>query len=215
MLSAERDRVIEVCAAIVKGGQILRSFERLVNPGVRVTQAITSLTGITNEMVQGKLTTEVVFRDLAIFVESRPILAHNASFDRRFYYAEMKRTGVQEEAKNTFLCSLLLCRRFLHDLPNHKLANLKGYLGFEESQSHQDHRAASDVAVTVCLWSHLCDVIQKSNIMGVLRQGQGQEQEQDQRHLPSPPSPPSLPSIPPPSLPPSPSPASPGRSVPL
>ena len=50
--SADYDRVIEVGVVKIKNYKIIDTFQEFVNPGMRITGAITSLTGITNNMVK-------------------------------------------------------------------------------------------------------------------------------------------------------------------
>ncbi len=154
-LSANRHRVIEVCAAILDGDTIKGVFNTLVNPGehVKIPSFITKLTGISKSMLVGQPDSNTVMRDLFKFVGNRWILAHNAAFDKGFYQSEMARSGY--EVSNNFLCSLLLARRLLPDAPSHKLSSLKQYLDYRMPEDHHDHRAYSDVLVTIHLWHRL------------------------------------------------------------
>lgn len=152
-LSANDDRIIEVGAAIVKGLKIIKTFSSLCDPGYRIPYFITDITGITNQMIKGKPIPEDVMYDLNEFIGKRPILAHNASFDSKFLYAEMNRINIA--INNPVLCTLLLSRRLIQNASNHKLGTLKKYINFKEKEGHQDHRALDDVKVTVALWLHL------------------------------------------------------------
>ncbi|MCX6984728.1 MAG: exonuclease domain-containing protein [Lentisphaerae bacterium] len=53
-LSADYCRVIEVAAVIIRNGEVVESFVRLMNPGRRLPFYITAITGITDEMLEGK-----------------------------------------------------------------------------------------------------------------------------------------------------------------
>lgn len=152
-LSANDDHIIEVGAAIVKGLKIIKTFSSLCDPGYRIPYFITDITGITNQMIKGKPRPEDVMYDLNEFIGKRPILAHNASFDSKFLYAEMNRINI--DINNPVLCTLLLSRRLIQNASNHKLGTLKQYINFKEKEGHQDHRALDDVKVTVALWLHL------------------------------------------------------------
>ncbi len=52
-----------------------------------------------------------VMRDVSDFVGDLPIVAHNASFDAKFWDAELAR--IQRSRQQDFVCSLLLSRRLL------------------------------------------------------------------------------------------------------
>lgn len=149
-LSADYDRVIEVGAVIVRGGQIIDSFAQLMDPGQSIPPFITSLTGISPAMIKGQPSPKTVMPRLKTFMGNRPILAHNASFDRRFLHAEMARANLQVE--NPMLCSLLLSRRLLLDVKNHKLGTLAAYFNIETGRAH---RALDDVKVTAEVWAQL------------------------------------------------------------
>ncbi len=159
-LSAQYERVIEVGAALVKGNQVTKTFSQLCYPGTSISSFITEFTGITNSMLRGQPKPEIVMSKLHKFIGSRPILAHNASFDRQFLYAEMERGKL--EVPNSILCTLLLSRRIIVGASNYKLATLKQYIKFNSEKSHQDHRALDDVKVTAALWVFLRNEIEKS-----------------------------------------------------
>ena len=51
-VSPARDRIIEIGAVRVEGGNVTAEYSRLVNPGRPVGSFITNLTGISDEMVR-------------------------------------------------------------------------------------------------------------------------------------------------------------------
>src|SRR5690625_4025006 len=53
-VSADRDRLIEIAAVKVRGGEIIERFTQLIDPERAVPQRITRITGITTAMVFGK-----------------------------------------------------------------------------------------------------------------------------------------------------------------
>lgn len=156
-LSADYERVIEVGAAVVKEGEIQSTFCSLCNPRERIPYAITALTGITNEMLDGQPSPEQVMEEFYHYLGDRPLIAHNASFDSRFLHAEMGR--IDKALENPFLCTMLLSRRLIPDAENHKLGTLKRHVGYKEDEGHRDHRALDDVKVTAALWTHLTTLV--------------------------------------------------------
>jgi len=151
-MKADYCRVIEVGAVLVRKNAIVDSFSELMDPGQRIPGFIQQLTGITNEMVAGKPSPEVVMEQLIEFVGDRPILAHNASFDKRFYFAEMKRADIV--ADNRFFCSMMLARRLAPHSPNHKLGTLVDYFDVR-TDDFNAHRALDDAAATARVWLKL------------------------------------------------------------
>lgn len=151
-MTTDSCRVIETGAVLVKGNEIIDTFSQLMDPGVYIPGFIQELTGITNDMIAGKPSTETVMEQLYDFVGERPILAHNASFDRRFYFAEMKRANVN--AQNEFFCSMLLARRLVPYSPDYKLGTLIDYFGVR-TDDFNAHRALDDAAATARVWIKL------------------------------------------------------------
>ena len=156
-LSADYCRVIEVAAVIVRNGEVADSFVRLMNPGRRLPFYITNLTGITDEMLEGKPNPESVMLDLMRFLGDRPCVAHKASFDSSFYHAEMNRAGIGHE--RSFFCTMLLARRLIQDSPDHQLGTLTNHLNLPRPSEGSCHRALYDVMLTVELWNRIENIV--------------------------------------------------------
>ena len=156
-LRAGADRIIEVAAVIVQDGEIVATFSELMNPGFQIPSFITGLTGISNAMVRGKPRPENIMPRLRDFLGNHVCIAHNASFDQRFFTAEMELAG--QPHGRTFLCSLLLARRLLQRMPNHQLGTLSRHLRLTMPTGLTAHRALADALITCKLWKHLCDVL--------------------------------------------------------
>lgn len=93
------DRTIEIGAVLLENGTIADRFQRLMNPGFRISRFIEGYTGITNEMLKGEPRCEEVMADFSEFIAGHNIVAHNASFDRRFLDAELKRLNQAYEGE--------------------------------------------------------------------------------------------------------------------
>jgi len=161
--SPKVERVIEASAVILRGEDVISTFSSLCNPDRAVGQKVTELTGISNEMLQGADTNGTVMLGLHEFIGNRPIICHNASFDKRFLEMEMKKIG--KSISNEFLCTLLLARRLVVSEEGHSLQALKEIVGFAGGCSHKDHRALADVQVTVAVWLFLQNIV-RENIYG-------------------------------------------------
>jgi len=152
-LSADWCRIIEVGAVIVREGRVVDSFVELMHPGCRLPWEITALTGITDAMLMGKPSPEEVMPAFRQFLGNRVCVAHNASFDSRFFFAEMKRARLEHD--RPFLCTMMLARRLMADAPNHKLGTLVRHLQLDSPANLRAHRALDDVLMTVALWNRL------------------------------------------------------------
>ena len=137
-------RATEVAIVLIEGGQVVGSFQSLMNAGVWVPPFITQLTGITNAMVAAAPAADQVMREAHAFVAGAPMVAHNAPFDRGFWQAELARTDC--DAAHPYACTVRLSRRLFPNALNHKLGTL---VDFHDIQSAGPaHRALADASVT-------------------------------------------------------------------
>lgn len=142
------DRAIEIGAVKLLHGEVIDTYQALMNPGKRVSSFIEQYTGISNQMLVDAPPCEAVMESFAGFIGDSNLLAHNASFDSRFLAAEFAR--INRNIPGRFLCSLLLSRRLYQAAPNHKLATLIKYKNI--SAKGQYHRALFDAEMTAKLW---------------------------------------------------------------
>ncbi len=151
------DRPTEIAVTLVSGGRIIDRFQSLMNPGRHVPWQVTQLTGITNEMVASAPAVEKVMRQAARFVGRHPIVAHKASFDRKFWDAELDRLSLAGSA--TFACTMLISRRLYPAAPNHKLGTLVDMLDLPKPT--RAHRAMADAEMAAHLWLRIEHDLQK------------------------------------------------------
>lgn len=141
-------RAIEIGAVKLVDGQVRERFQGLMNPGRRVNPFIEGLTGISNEMLADAPACAVVMSEFADFIDGHDLVAHNASFDRRFLDAELARIG--RDYSGEFACSMLAARRVYREVPDHKLGTLVAYNGIPPTGTF--HRALADAEMTAGLW---------------------------------------------------------------
>jgi DNA polymerase III subunit epsilon len=152
-LQPAHDRTIEVAATLMVDHQPVDTFCRLMHPVFALPSFITSLTGITDQMLRGQPRPEEVMPSLQKFVRGLPIVAHNASFDRAFLQAELARAGLRAESE--FLCTMRLARRLAPGLPSYRLDALVDALQVRAPSARQFHRSLADVNHTVAIWQNL------------------------------------------------------------
>ena len=150
-------RATEVAICLLEDGRIVDRYASLMNAGVHIPSFITQLTGITNAMVAAAPPADAVMREAAAFVGQRPMVAHNAAFDRQFWRSELAHCGLT--AANDFACTLLLSRRLYPDAPNHKLGTLAQW--FDLPVSGRAHRALADAEVAAHLLARMQHDLQK------------------------------------------------------
>jgi DNA polymerase-3 subunit epsilon len=145
------DRAIEVGAVLIRDNRIVDRFQSLMNPGKRISGFIENYTGITNRMLQSAPPAEEVMHRFAHFIAPHHLVAHNASFDRRFLENELRR--IQKPCSLDFACSLLISRRIYPDAPSHSLESLVSYKKLKTDGVH--HRALADAEMTGHLWINM------------------------------------------------------------
>lgn len=140
-------RATEVAIVLLEDGQVVDRYQSLMNAGVWIPPFITQLTGITNAMVRDAPPAAEVMREAARFVGDAPMVAHNASFDRKFWQGELAR--LELAAPQPFACTVLLSRRLYPQAPNHKLGTLVDFHGLP--RTGQAHRALADAEMAAAL----------------------------------------------------------------
>ena len=155
-------RVIEVSIlhATLEGG-IQHQETHLINPGVRIPPMITRVTGITQAMVSQGLFPEDVWPDCLDRLETGVLTAHNLEFDYSFLQAEyrhLEHSFVRPAEQR--LCTVLLSRLLLADLPSRSLPNLVEHFGFDVGPSH---RAGADTRACWLLAERLLRQIQSES----------------------------------------------------
>ncbi len=145
------DRATEVAIVMMEGGRVVDRFQSLMNAGVRIPSFITQLTGITNAMVAAAPPAAQVMAEAGRFVGDVPMVAHNASFDRKFWVEELARAGL--DAPQPFACTVLLSRRLYPQAPSHRLGALADF--HRLPRTGQAHRALADAEMAAALLARI------------------------------------------------------------
>jgi len=155
------DRAIEIGAIKIDGGRVVAQFQELMYPGQRVNSFIESYTGISNEMLAGARPCPEVMCDFADFIDGYNLVAHNASFDKRFLDAELGL--IPMDYGGQFACSMLAARRVYQCAPNHQLGTLISHINIPSGGTF--HRALYDSEMTAKLWlAMLNDIAERSGL---------------------------------------------------
>lgn len=139
-LSHYSNEIIEIAALRIENGKIIDQFQTLVKPHNIISPSITRITGITNEMVKNSPDILDVLPDFFKFIGDSPLVGHNITFDLRFLNSYL-----DENLTNLLADTMLIARKKLPNLDNHKLETIVRHLNITD---HQDHRALSDCNIT-------------------------------------------------------------------
>lgn len=80
-LDPDEDYIIEIGAVRFQDGKIKEEFSTLVDPGIPIPEAITLLTGISDDDVVGAPKFKAISKALRDFIGDAPILGHKVSWD--------------------------------------------------------------------------------------------------------------------------------------
>ena len=148
----EGDKITEVGAVRIVDGKIVDKFQTLVNPGIKISQEITDLTGIDDEMVKDAPPFEKIIPDLFKYVDGAYIVAHNIEFDYKFIKYSAKESGYIFNNKG--IDTRALSREVVKGLKNYKLNTVCGHFGIE----FLHHRALSDAHATAKMFLELISI---------------------------------------------------------
>ena len=143
-LDPQHDAVIEVGALRFSGSHEIESFSTFVNPGRRIPQFITELTGISDAEVARAPSIRQVAQELRTFVGDDTLVGHNIGFDVAFLRKE-KVLSTNPRIDTFSLASILVPHAGRYSLGNlvHELG-----LAFEA----QTHRALDDARLAHALF---------------------------------------------------------------
>lgn len=132
-------RVLEVAALRYENGEVAEEFSSLINPGVRVPEFITGITGITDADVADAPSFREVAQQLGEVLDGAVFIAHNVNFDYSFIKAEFARIGIPYNAKK--LCTVRLSRYLYGQSKGHSLEKL---IARHDIPFRKRHRALDD-----------------------------------------------------------------------
>jgi len=154
-------RIIELGAYHVRAGAIIDEFQSLIDPGVSLPRFIATLTGISDEMLQGAPKFPEIVDAWLNFAGDAVLVAHNSSFDLGLLNREIARVFPGCRMRNAELCTVKLARRIIRNLDSHNLDALAEHFGIEIVTRH---RAASDARATAELLLRLLDELESQGV---------------------------------------------------
>ena len=142
-LNTNTDKIIEIGAVKVSNGEIVDRFSTFVNPGVHISDKISKLTGIYDDMVESYAGEEDILPEFIEFIGESVMVAHNAGFDTAFVKRFAREKAIQLD--NTIVDTVELGKTLLPNLRNYKLDTICDELGVS-LENH--HRAVDDAEAT-------------------------------------------------------------------
>ncbi|WP_430817735.1 exonuclease domain-containing protein [Carboxylicivirga sp. RSCT41] len=143
-------KITEIAIYRHDGSRVVDEFVSLVNPESYIPPFITSLTGITNEMVESAPPFYQIAKDVVDICKDAVFVAHNAAFDYNFIKEEFRNLGYNFDMPT--ICTVKLSRKLLPGHASYSLGKICPELGIGNDARH---RAAGDALATVQLFEIL------------------------------------------------------------
>ena len=153
------DRVIEVGIARYENGQKVAEYEQLIDPQRRISAGVTALTGISQQMVEGKPTFAQQFEQMMrVLGNGALILGHNVRFDLSFLRKEFRGAGheITEALDNAPVLDTVRIARKRFGRGGNGLQRLCRRLGYEPPVAH---RALPDAITTGIVFEKLIEPV--------------------------------------------------------
>lgn len=154
------DRITEVAAVKIKDGKVTDQFESLVKTNQYIPDMVSNLNGITENILDSAPPAELVMTRLVKFIgKNSTLVAHNASFDRRFFQNELELSGISEY--RNFICTMLLSRRLYQYCTDHTLSTMAKFHDIDFDGT--SHRAMPDTMVAAQLFINILHDLEVHN----------------------------------------------------
>ena len=159
------DTIIEIGAVLIQNGEIIDRFDELINPGRKLPDKITELTGITDEMLKDKDTEENAVKRFIEFFKDYPMVAHNAKFDCSFLEMAYKKYNLGT-FNNCVIDTLELSRALDTGFARHNLSALVKRYNVEWDESSH-HRGDYDAEGTAKVFDKMIKKLFNQNIENI------------------------------------------------
>jgi len=159
------DRVISIAGVHVRGGRVKRHeiFDALVHPGRAIPPESVKFHGITDLMVVGAPTIDVVLPAFLRFARDAVLVGHEASFDLRFLEPELRRMGLPSLTGTRSILDTRLLSRSLHGPgESHSLEAIALRLGVTVAGRHS---ALGDALTTAEILARLLTLLQSRGVL--------------------------------------------------
>lgn len=153
--------ITEIGAVKYKGGDLIGTFQTLVDPGLAIPPTITLLTGITQAMVVDAPQIATVLPSLLEFIGDAVIVGQNVRFDLSFLNAAAVRLGYGKLPNKSCDTASLARRLIRQEVRNLRLQSLAAHF---RSPTTPNHRALEDARATAHVFHAL---LERAGSLGV------------------------------------------------
>lgn len=163
---ASAHSITEIAICLFDGSQVVDEYQTLINPGTALPRFITTLTGITDEMLEDSPAFAEVAEEVHSFLKDAVFVAHNVNFDYSFIRAELQACGINWNPPR--LCTVRLARKAFPGFRSYGLEKLCRELGVINTAAH---RAMGDTRATMEIFSKILRVVPELELRKMLGKG--------------------------------------------
>jgi DNA polymerase-3 subunit epsilon len=155
------DEIIQIGAVRAVNNRMLRQevFDQIIDPGIPLKPAGIPIHGITEDMVRGQPTLDVVLPSFHEFCAETVLVAHNAAFDMRFL--QIKESSLGLRFNQPVLDTLLLSAVIHPNQEAHSLESIAQRMGVNVVGRHT---ALGDAFVTGEIFLKMIPLLAEQNI---------------------------------------------------
>ena len=147
-----KHEIIEIGLLKVMGWNVIEELNLFISIGTTIPNEIENLTGINNEMLQKQgIPLKIALEKMKAFIETSPLLFHNARFDYGFFKVACKNSDVKLFTNRT-IDTLPLARRKYSTMQDYSLISLAKHCNINTENAH---RAIKDCYMTHQLYIKL------------------------------------------------------------
>lgn len=166
---SKQDHIIEIGALFIENNKVKDSFSTLCNPGVFISQRITEITNITNNMLRDQIPESQAVQEFVDWVNKKEIdicVGHNIDrFDNKVLDNAVKRYKVSFPFNRT-LDTLKIAQSLNlkeQGIENYKQETLAKFYGV----SYEAHRAVNDVKALFEIFKKMGESITEFPIINI------------------------------------------------
>jgi ATP-dependent DNA helicase DinG len=148
--SSSTDTIIQVGLVIIDELEITNRYSSFVNPCMPIPEIITSLTGITIDMVKDAPLLEDVMHDLVPLLTETVLVGHHIPFDLSFLQKSLDETGYSP-FPGKVLDTMDMLRMLFPSMGSFQLSMVSAAFNIPHERPHQ---ADSDAEATALIWLH-------------------------------------------------------------
>lgn len=160
------DRIIEIAAIKWKDNALGETFHSLVNPRQKISAAAYEINHISDEMLKEAPTIDKVLPQFIDFIKGSILSSYNAGFDLAFLKNETKLLNLNFPEDLIVVDILTMAKRLLPNIERHALWFVAQSLDIKTTQ---EHRALSDVELTISVFNKLNAILKEKGLTDFLQ----------------------------------------------